>query len=127
MLEQSTHATPFAHHLRTWVHGLGNSRVSACLAVLGSMYMYLFGVTPARAAVHLPVITAVTANYSTNEPTITIAGRYFGSITPTVTLDGVPLVITTYTQTSVTALLPANFSPGTYVLLLTNNVLQLAA
>jgi hypothetical protein len=44
MLEQSTHATPFAHHLRTWVHGLGNSRVSACLAVLGSMYMYMFGV-----------------------------------------------------------------------------------
>src|ERR1019366_825476 len=125
MLEQSTHATPFAHHLRTWVHGLGNSRVSACLAVLGSMYMYMFGATPARAAVHLPVITAVTANYSINQPTITIAGGYFGTSAPGVTLNAAPLVVATYTSTSVTALLPANLSPGSYRVALTNSVTQL--
>ena len=126
MLQQSTHATSFAHHLLTWVHGLPKSRVSACLAVLGSMYMYMFEVTPAIAAVE-PVITVVTTDYQVNPPTITINGRYFGSVTPSVTLDGATVVVVTYTQAQVTALLPANLSPGSYQLVLTNRVTDLQA
>ncbi|HXM42527.1 MAG TPA: hypothetical protein VN924_14835, partial [Bryobacteraceae bacterium] len=124
MLENSTYATSIAHHLLTWVHELRNSRISACMAVLGNMYM--FGVTPAVAAVH-PFISSATTNLSIAEPTITITGGYFGSITPGVTLDGATLVVTTYTQTAVTALLPANIKPGSYQLVLTNFVLELQA
>src|ERR1700691_248197 len=124
MLENSTYATSIAHHLLTWVHELRNSRISACMAVLGNMYM--FGVTPAVAAVH-PFISSATTNLSIAEPTITITVGYFGSITPGVTLDGATLVVTTYTQTAVTALLPANIKPGSYQLVLTNFVLELQA
>jgi hypothetical protein len=124
MLEHSTHAASLAQGLFTLVRGLRHSRVSACLAVFGSMYTYLFGVAPATAAVH-PVIASATTNFSITEPTITITGEYFGSITPGVTLDGASLVVTTYTQTAVTALLPANIKPGSYVLVLTNEVLDL--
>ncbi len=103
-----------------------NRRAWACLAVLGSMYVNPFGGTPANAAVQ-PVITAVTTDYQVDPPTITIAGKYLGSVTPTVTLDGMPLVVVTYTSTQVTALLPANLAPGSYQLVLTNHTLQLQA
>jgi hypothetical protein len=98
---------------------------SVYLAILGSLCMYVFGAATARAAAAAPSITAVTANFSTNQPTITITGINFGSITPGVTLDGVPLVVELYTSTSVTALLPASLSPGTFRLVLTDNATQL--
>ena len=88
------------------------SRVSVCLAILGSPYMYGFGAAPARAATAAPVITSVTATLSINQPTITITGGNFGSVTPGVTLDGVPLVVEVYSATGVVAYLPANLSPG---------------
>ncbi|MGA2594228.1 MAG: carbohydrate-binding protein, partial [Bryobacteraceae bacterium] len=124
MSEQRTQATSFGHHLLTRVHGLRNSRVPVCLAVLAGMYT--FGVTTARAA-SLPVITSVTTDFAISQPTITIDGKYFGSITPGVNLDGVPLVVVTYTSTAVTALLPSNIGPGSYELVLTNRALDLQA
>jgi hypothetical protein len=124
MSDHTTHVTSIAYHLLQWVGWLRNSKVSACLAVLGSMYMYMFGAAPARAAVQ-PAITAVTTDYQVSPPTITITGRYFGTITPSVTLDGAPLVVVTYTQTQVTALLPASLNPGSYQVALTNNSLAL--
>jgi len=98
-----------------------NLRSSAWLAVLGSLCMCIFAAAPAKAALP-PVITGVTADYAISPATITITGRNFGSLTPTVTLDGATLVVSTYTSTSVTALLPANLAPGSYQLALTDNV-----
>ncbi len=98
-----------------------HNRIAACLAVLSGMYM--FGPAPVRAAV-TPAITGVTTNFAVTPSTITIAGRYFGAVTPTVTLDGTVLVVATYTQTQVTALLPSNIDPGTYQLVLTNHSLD---
>ena len=126
MFDPTAHLTSFAHHLLTWAAWLRNSRVSACLAVLGGMYVYMCGGPPAQAAVE-PVITAVTTDYQVNPPTLTIVGKYLGSVTPTVTLDGATLVVVTYTSTQVTALLPGNLTPGSYQLTLTNHTLQLQA
>ena len=64
----------------------------------------------------------VTATTQPNQ--IVIRGSGFGSITPAVTLDGVPLVLISYTDTVVIALLPddAAAHPGTYRLAVTNNI-----
>ena len=102
---------------------LRHSPAITVLTVLGGFC--LMGVLPVRAATHSPTITGVTTDFTVNPPTITINGAYFGSITPTVTLDGSPIVVATYTQSAVTALLPSNLAPGSYQLVLTNNVTAL--
>jgi len=93
-----------------------NSRAAAYLTILG-----VLGSWPAVAAIHTPVISEVTTNFSINQPTLTIDGNYFGTIAPHVTLSGLTLVVTTYATTAITALLPANIEAGSYMLVVTNN------
>src|ERR1700694_3367245 len=50
---------------------------------------------------------------------ITIAGKGFGTVKPTVSLDNIPLNVISYTDTAISAFLPANLVPGSYLLTLT--------
>jgi hypothetical protein len=50
---------------------------------------------------------------------VTIQGTSFGSTRPVVIMDTWPLLVSTYTDTMVTAILPNNQAPGTYALSLT--------
>jgi hypothetical protein len=55
--------------------------------------------------------------------TITINGIQFGEAIPTVTMDGIPLTVSSSTDTTVVATLPSAITsnPGTYLLKLINN------
>lgn len=70
-----------------------------------------------------PNIDTAVVTTTTQPNQIVIGGSGFGSIPPAVTLDGVPLVLISYTDTLVVAFLPndATAHPGTYRLSLTNN------
>ncbi len=70
-----------------------------------------------------PAIETAVVTTTTNPNQIAIRGSGFGGIPPTVTLDGVPLVLISYSDTLVVAVVPADATahPGSYRLSLTNN------
>ena len=67
------------------------------------------------ASSHQPVITEV----RTDAALLRIAGFDLADGLPRVTLGGVPLAVTSATATQVVALVPASFTPGTYLMTLT--------
>jgi len=85
----------------------------ACSAALSTSPSVVAATSPS------PLITSVTANPALT--TLTITGSNLGSPGATVvTLDSYPqLVLTTVTNTSVVATLPAGVAPGSYLLMLT--------
>lgn len=66
-------------------------------------------------ALPFPYIQATTTDAPLQQ--ITITGLNFGTVKPMVTLDGIPLSLITYTNTNITAFLPNNLPPGTYLLI----------
>jgi hypothetical protein len=68
-----------------------------------------------------PTILAALADPPANPTQLTITGRELGTLRPLVTLDSAILVVTGYSPTVVTALLPPGFRPGTYRLTLARN------
>lgn len=73
--------------------------------------------SPLVSLAQAPVIEEVHENAQGTQ--ITINGIRFGSTAPVVWLNTTPLTVTQFSQTSLTANLPANEAPGTYVLRLT--------
>lgn len=65
-----------------------------------------------------PVIIAAVPDFAANPTQLTIKGENFGNLKPFVTLDALPLVVSSYAPTSVTAWLPAGLWPGSYLLTL---------
>jgi len=65
-----------------------------------------------------PVINAALPDFAANPTQLTMKGENLGSLKPLVSLDGLPLVVSTYTATVVTAWLPAGLLPGSYMLTL---------
>jgi hypothetical protein len=76
---------------------------------------------PARVSAQLltppPSITYVTVDEARHA--LHIAGANFGDATPTVTLGDVPLVVTTFNDTDIVAMLPPGIPRGSYVLAVT--------
>ena len=60
------------------------------------------------------VIDSARADLSTTPATITIFGENFGTVSPVVTFGGMPLSVTTFSQTAITAGLPNKIKPGSY-------------
>jgi hypothetical protein len=71
----------------------------------------------------IPIVNAVSENVAGT--TITIAGTGFGTRTPTVNLAGKNLTVVGYSDTVVTANLPAEIAPGAYLLTVQNNLTRL--
>src|SRR6266849_10288862 len=68
-----------------------------------------------------PVITFTTTDFTTTPKQLAITGTNFGTLTtPIVTLNGFTLQVGTFTDTSIVAFLPANITPGTYLLQVSN-------
>jgi hypothetical protein len=65
-----------------------------------------------------PVINAAVPDFGANPTQLTIKGENLGSLKPFVSLDALPLVVSSYTSTVVTAWLPAGLLPGSYLLTL---------
>jgi Collagen triple helix repeat (20 copies)/IPT/TIG domain len=63
-----------------------------------------------------PSATILSTTTSTNPATITINGSNFGNAMPTITLEGMPLQVTSFTDTVLVAFLPSNIAPGSYAL-----------
>ena len=70
---------------------------------------------------HDPLILAAVPDSSASPTQLTIMGENFGTLKPTVTLDSIPLAVVSFGSTSVTALLPAGLTPGSYLLMLQRN------
>src|SRR5437870_2076183 len=70
---------------------------------------FSFLLSTAQAA---PAITSAVANFSNH--TIAITGQNFGATKPAVSLDNIPLLVTSFTQTSIQANLPNNLGSGSY-------------
>ena len=68
-----------------------------------------------------PVIIAALPDSSVNPTQLTITGKNLGSSKPLVTLDSFPLLVLTFTSSSVTVWLPAGLKPGSYLLKLEPN------
>src|ERR1700721_4049151 len=88
-----------------------------CAVVLATMF---FAASPSFA--QMPSITGVTITYgSTN--TITIVGTNFEPKTtpnPTVVLGATAVTVTSFTNTKIVATTTTQFSPGSYLLTVTN-------
>jgi hypothetical protein len=71
----------------------------------------------------MPNIVAATESLQTTPHQLTIKGTHFGTAKPFVSLDGLNLVVLSYTDTIVVVAVPASIDsvPGTYELTLTNN------
>ena len=65
-----------------------------------------------------PLIFAAIPDFAANPTQLTIKGEDLGSLKPFVTLDGLPLAVSSFTPTLVTAWLPAGLLPGSYLLTL---------
>jgi collagen triple helix repeat protein/IPT/TIG domain-containing protein len=92
-------------------------------AVTAFALLNLASWSPLHAQQHnAPELSTAAVNTATNQ--ITIGGSHFGSLKPSVTLDGLTLVVSSYSDTAVVAFLPNGVEPGTYRLALTNNSLQ---
>jgi hypothetical protein len=63
-----------------------------------------------------PNILSAVPNLSVSPAQLTVTGENFGSVRPVVLLDGLPLTVVTFSSTAVTAFLPANLRPATYLL-----------
>ncbi|HYP15436.1 MAG TPA: hypothetical protein VEQ63_16020, partial [Bryobacteraceae bacterium] len=63
-----------------------------------------------------PNISSATVSYSTTPNQLTITGTNFGSNLPIVELDGLSLLVTSSTTTTIIAALPVNLPPGSYEL-----------
>src|ERR1700730_16479803 len=87
-----------------------------CLALIAVAFL---SPALARADEGTPVIF----NAQVKASTITINGVRFGPSVPTVTMDGIPLVVSSSTDSTVVATLPASVAntPGAYLLKLVNN------
>ncbi len=70
---------------------------------------------------HDPLILAAVPDSSVSPTQLTIMGENFGTLKPAVTLDSIPLTVVNFGSTSVTALLPAGLTPGSYLLTLQRN------
>jgi len=68
-----------------------------------------------------PVIIAAVPDSPVTPAHLTISGQNFGASKPLVTLDSFPLLVATFTSTSVTVWLPAGLKPGSYRLTLEPN------
>lgn len=68
-----------------------------------------------------PIIVAVVPDSSSNPTRLTITGENFGKLKPDVALDSIPLSVVAFESTSVTVLLPAGLTPGSYRLALRRN------
>jgi hypothetical protein len=68
-----------------------------------------------------PVIIAALADSSVNPTQLTITGQNLGTAKPFVTLDSLPLVVASFTSTTVTVWLHAGLNPGSYLLTLEPN------
>ena len=64
-----------------------------------------------------PQIDSSVVNTTANE--LTITGSHFGTGMPWVTLDGMPLLVLTFTETIVVAQLRPSIIPGSYTLVIT--------
>jgi hypothetical protein len=91
-------------------------RISATLLAL-----LLLAAAPVLRADNAP--PPVIYNAQINASTITINGIRFGTAIPTVTMNGIPLSVSSSTNTTVVASLPSAITsnPGTYLLKLVNN------
>lgn len=67
-----------------------------------------------------PSITSTLANYSGTPARLTISGSNFGTVAPSVVLGATSLAVVSYSNTSVTADIPATLAAGSYPLSLTN-------
>ncbi len=70
---------------------------------------------------HEPLIKAALPDSSASPTQLNITGENFGTLKPVVTLDSMPLTVASFSATSVTALLPAGLTPGSYLLTLQQN------
>ena len=70
---------------------------------------------------HDPLILAAVPDSSSSPTRLTITGENLGKLKPDVTLDSIPLTVVGFGPTSVTALLPAGLTPGSYLLTLQRN------
>jgi hypothetical protein len=68
-----------------------------------------------------PVIIAALPDSSVNPTQLTITGQNLGTAKPFVTLDSLPLVVASFTSTTVTVWLHAGLNPGSYLLTLEPN------
>jgi hypothetical protein len=71
-----------------------------------------------------PELSTASVITSTQPNQLSIRGSNFGTVRPTVMLDNFALSVSSNTDTTVVAYLPANATPGTYRLALINNSLD---
>jgi hypothetical protein len=87
--------------------------------VLRRLPLLLGGIAFAQ-SVTAPRISGSIVNTTVTPNQLTIVGSNFGSIQPAVTLNDMLLTLISYSNTMVVAQLPNSFTPGSYMLVVTN-------
>ena len=83
--------------------------------------LFLLILAPLFAFAATPVVNSGTINYSTNQIMLTGSGFQPNKAQPTVAFNGSALTVSTFSNTQVTATLPAGLTPGTFDLTVTNS------
>ena len=94
------------------------SRYNVLIALVGAILFIVSAEPCAGEDEQKPVILSALPDSSVSPAQLIISGRNFGSSKPRVTLDSIPLEVVTFTSTIVAALLPPQFRPGSYLLVL---------
>jgi hypothetical protein len=101
------------------------TRSPKCASIVVALAFFYFSARPGLGAQHnAPALSTATVTASTQPNQLTIRGIDFGVVLPTVMLDDLSLLVSSYTDTMVVAVLPVSVTPGTYRLSLINNSLQ---
>ncbi len=106
--------------------GYGENALKALASFLASAL--LFVVAPHVGQCKTPFIVSTQFN-ATSQSVLTISGTQFGANSPAVYINNIALNIISYTDTQVTVNLPSGQSalaPGTYVLLLVRNGIEMS-
>jgi hypothetical protein len=83
--------------------------------------LFLLILAPLFAVAATPVVNSGAINYSTNQIMLTGSGFEPNKTKPTVAFNGSALTVSTFSNTQVTATLPAGLTPGTFDLTVTNS------